>query len=407
MSTPFPRSWLAFLAASTLSQLGNSVLWFALGWAAASHGGQVAALVLTASGLPRLLLVLVGGSVADRVGARRLLMCSESVMVVACLVLAAALRAVGPATWLLAAAGLASGVVSAFSLPALGSMPRRLVDDAGLPRAMALRQGLGQAVLLAGAPLGGTLVGSVGLPTIALADAVCGAAVIGVLAVIRLRRDVGPPAEALWRSLSDGGRVVARTRGLPGALGLTGTVAAVVLPVSSLLIPLLGRDSGWGAGTTGMVVGAQAAGSIVAALVVARTGTSLWTGKAVGLGLAAATVGMGCIGAGAGVPPLVAGAAMLLGAGTGVAVAHLAPFVLGSAPRTHLARVQAWVAVAQLGPVVISNNLLGAVAEWTSSGIALGWCAVVLGACAVAAVRLRAAPQVPEPAPAARIPAEP
>lgn len=30
MSTPLPRAWLLFLAANTLSQLGNSAVWFAL-----------------------------------------------------------------------------------------------------------------------------------------------------------------------------------------------------------------------------------------------------------------------------------------------------------------------------------------------------------------------------------------
>lgn len=390
MPAPLPRAWLAFLAASTLSQLGSTVLWFALGWAAAAHGGQAAALVLTASGLPRLLLVLVGGSVADRVGARRLLLGTESVMVVVCLALAFGLHATGPTPWLLAAAGLASGVVSAFSLPAMGSMPRRLVDDAALPRALALRQGLGQTVLLGGAPLGGLLVATVGLPAIAVADAAGFAVVLLVLAVIRPARDVGPGAEPLWRSLSDGARVVARTRGLAAALGLTGAVAAVVLPVSSLLVPLLGRSSGWSAGTAGVVVAAQAAGSIGAALVVARTGASPRTGRAVALGLAVAAGGVGLV-ASVGVPVLVVGAAAVVGAGTGVAVAHLAPFVLGSAPRTHLARVQAWTALAQLAPVVVSNNLLGALAEAVSPGATLGCCAVVLGLCALAAARLRPA----------------
>ncbi|MEU4385705.1 MFS transporter [Promicromonospora sp. NPDC023805] len=392
MSTPLPRAWLVFLAASTLSQLGNSVLWFALGWAAAAHGGQVAALVLTASGLPRLLLVLVGGSVADRVGARRLLLCTESAMVMVCLALAASLQATGPTPWLLAAAGLASGVVSAFSLPALGSMPRLLVDDAALPHAMALRQGLGQAVLLAGAPLGGILVVTVGLPVVAVANAVCFAVVLVVLAVLRPRRHVDPSTGPLWRSLSDGARVVARTRGLAGALVLTGAVAAVVLPVSSLLVPLLGRAAGWDAGTTGIVVGAQAAGSIGAALVVARAGTARRTGRAVALGLAAAAGGVALVPFGAGsTMALAAGAAVVVGAGTGVAVAHLGPFVLGSAPRTHLARVQAWTTLAQLAPVVVSNNLLGALAEQASPGAALYCCAAALGACAVAATRLRAA----------------
>ncbi|MFI2362999.1 MFS transporter [Promicromonospora sp. NPDC019610] len=389
MPTKLPRAWLAFLAASTLSQLGSTVLWFALGWAAASHGGQVAALVLTASGLPRLLLVLVGGSVADRVGARRLLLCTESTMAAVCLALAVALHSSGPTPWLLVAAALASGVVSAFSLPASGSMPRRLVDDAALPHAMALRQGLSQAVLLAGAPLGGVLVATVGLPAIAVADAAGFAVVLIVLAVIRPARSIGPSAEPFWRSLSDGARVVTRTRGLAAALVLTGAVAAAVLPVSSLLVPLLGQASGWGAGATGVVVAAQAAGSIGAALVVARTGTARRTGRAVALGLAATSAGVALLAA-TSAPALVAGAAVVVGAGTGVAVAHLAPFVLGSAPRTHLARVQAWTALAQLAPIVVSNNLLGALAERVSPGVALNCCAVVLGVCAVAATRLRA-----------------
>jgi hypothetical protein len=392
MSAPLPRAWLAFLAASTFSQLGTSVLWFALGWAAASHGGQAAALVLTASGLPRLLLVLVGGSVADRVGARRLLLCTEAVMVLVCLALAVTLQATGPTPWLLAAAALASGVVSAFSQPAMGSMPRRLVDDAALPRAMALRQSLSQAVLLAGAPLGGILVVTVGLPVIAVADAVGFAVVLAVLAVIRPRRDIGPSPEPFWRSLSDGARVVARTHGLVGALGLTGAVAAVVLPVSSLLVPLLGQASGWGAGATGVVVAAQAAGSIGAALVVARTGTARRTGRAVALGLAVASAGVALVAvSGGGALAQSGGAAVVVGAGTGIAVAHLGPLVLGSAPRTHLARVQAWTALVQLAPVVVSNNLLGVLAERFSPGAALCCCAAALGVCAVAATRLRAA----------------
>jgi MFS family permease len=396
MSNPLPRAWLVFLAASTLSQLGNSVLWFALGWAAASHGGQVAALVLTASGLPRLLLVLVGGSVADRVGARRLLLCTESTMVMVCLALAGGLQAIGPTPWLLAAAGLTSGVVSAFSLPALGSMPRRLVDDAALPHAMALRQGLAQAVLLAGAPLGGILVVTVGLPAIAVADAVCFAAVLVVVAALRPGRHVDPSVGPLWRSLSDGARVVARTHGLAGALALTGAVAAVVLPVSSLLVPLLGQASGWDAGATGLVVGAQAAGAIGVALVVARTGTARRTGRAVALGLVAAAGGVALVPfAGGSSMALTAGAAVIIGAGTGIAVAHMGPFVLGSAPRTHLAWVQAWTALAQLAPVVVSNNLLGALAEQVSPGAALYCCAAALGACAVAATRLHAAAREP------------
>ncbi|MEK8227311.1 hypothetical protein NKG05_16295 [Oerskovia sp. M15] len=65
--------YLAWLSGVTVSRLGDAVLAFALGWAAAGRGGTTAALVLTLNGLPRLVLMVVGGAVADRLGARRIL----------------------------------------------------------------------------------------------------------------------------------------------------------------------------------------------------------------------------------------------------------------------------------------------------------------------------------------------
>ena len=49
-------------------------------WAAASLGGVLAGLVLTAINLPRVLLLLVGGAVADRAGPFRVLLIGDGVM---------------------------------------------------------------------------------------------------------------------------------------------------------------------------------------------------------------------------------------------------------------------------------------------------------------------------------------
>ncbi|MEK8227310.1 MFS transporter [Oerskovia sp. M15] len=87
-------------------------------------------------------------------------------------VLALALARYGTTTWLLLASSLALGSVTAFCLPATGSMPRRMVPDDQLTRALALRQGLSQVVLMTAAPLGGLLVGGVGVPAIAWAATV-------------------------------------------------------------------------------------------------------------------------------------------------------------------------------------------------------------------------------------------
>ncbi|WP_246246465.1 hypothetical protein [Isoptericola sediminis] len=73
-----PRRYLAWLAGVTVSQLGSAVLMFALGWAAAGLGGTTAATVLILNGLPRVVLLVVGGAVADRVGARCVLVAGEA-----------------------------------------------------------------------------------------------------------------------------------------------------------------------------------------------------------------------------------------------------------------------------------------------------------------------------------------
>ena len=64
-------SYLVWLTGAVVSQVGDAALYFALGWAASAHGGPAAGLVLSWIGLPRTVLLLVGGAVGDRLGACR------------------------------------------------------------------------------------------------------------------------------------------------------------------------------------------------------------------------------------------------------------------------------------------------------------------------------------------------
>lgn len=387
-----PRSYLAWLSGFTVGRFGDAVLAFALGWAASGLGGTTAAVVLTAGGLPRVVLLLVGGAVADRIGVRRLLITGEAVLLGLTVVLAVTLARVGSPAWLLVAASLALGTVTALCLPATGSMPRRLVPDDQLPRALAVRQGLAQVVMMVAAPLGGFLVGSVGLPGVALGAAVTLGVSLSVLVAVR---ELSAPATAAGArtanlGLFDGVRIAARSPGLRVALLLTGAGAGLLLPVPSLLVPLLGRASGWGPGATGAVAGAVGVGAIGAALLAARRRTRTPEGGAVpvatGMAVSAAgalvlVVGSAADGA---VAAAVAGAGgLVLGFGSGMFVARVAPVLLGSAPRTHLARVQALVGLAQLLPVMVTTMAFGALAEHASPRWALATAAAGLGACAV------------------------
>ena len=377
------RGYHVWLAGTLASLVGNAVLFFALGWAASAAGGTAAALVLTAITLPRTVLMLLGGVAGDRLGARRVMIVCDALMVAVAAALGLVAFRWGTPLPVLVAAALVVGTVDAFYLPSSGSMPRRLVDDAHLYRAVALKQSGTQVVAMVGGPIGGAAVAFGGFAAAAWFDAATFAVVLVVLIAIRPRFDVpaAPNHESVAQAALDGVRVAIRTPALGPALLLVAGAAGFILPTTTLLVPLLARDHGWTAATAGLVVGAQGAGLILATFVVARRGSARRPGKAAGAGLLLAAAGQAGLAAlGAPAPAVVA--ATLVGVGSGVFVANLAPLLLGAAPRTHLARIQALVGVGQSAALVVTNNVLGAVADIASVGVAVLCCAVALAACA-------------------------
>jgi hypothetical protein len=75
-----------------------------------------------------------------------------------------------------------------------------------------------------------------------------------------------------------------------------------------------------------------------------------------------------------------------MGVGTGVFVSNLAPALMGTAPRSHLARVQALLTLVQSGALVVSNNVLGGVTAAIAATGTMITCALVIMACAAIAL---------------------
>jgi MFS family permease len=381
-----PRAYLIWRCGALVSQLGDAALYFGLGWAASAHGGPAAGLVLTAVNLPQSVLLLAGGAVGDRLGARRVMIAGDSVMLAVAAVLALVSWRWGTPLALLAAAGLITGTVNAFYLPSSGSMPRQLVGDEQLPRALALNQAGSRLVSMVGGPVGGALVGLAGFTAASAADSVSFAAVLAALIAVRPRfTPPEGPRRSVLRQSADGIRVAVKTPGLAALLLLVGGVAGFVIPVTSLLVPLVARQHHWTATVAGLIVGAQAAGGIAVALVVARHGSPPRPGLASALALAIVAAGELMIGLAPGKVLAVIGAAVV-GLGVGVFTGSLAPVLMGTAPRSHLARVQALLSLAQSGALLVFNNVLGAIAHAASPSWAMITCASVISACALAAL---------------------
>jgi hypothetical protein len=199
------------------------------------------------------------------------------------------------------------------------------------------------------------------------------------------------PRTGLWRQALDGVRTAAADRVLRPALALIAAAAAFLLPVSGLLVPLLARQRQWPATAGGAVAGALAVGTAVVATTVLVRGAARRPGAAAILGLLVAAGAVAALAVAPGVPVAI-GAGLVAGVGTGLFSAHVAPLVLGAAPDTHLGRVQAVLVIVQSVPLLVTNNVLGGLADAGSASVVLLMCA---GALSVATIVTAARSDLP------------
>lgn len=377
-----------WLAAATCSTLGDSVTFFALGWAAAGHGAGAAGLVLTLEGVPLCLLILVGGVVADRVGIRRTMAGCDAAMAVAMAGFALLARDGAPVA-LLATLGVVSGTASALRRPAELVFPRLFADGEELTRRTATTTMYLQLARIAGPAVAGLLLALGGLGLTSTLDALSFAAVLAALLVVRPPHE--PPAaedgESALARLVAGLRAARATPGAGATVLAVVLLASTVLPLVSMLVPLTARARGWSAHDAGIVTAAWVVGGIAVTAVVARRGAPSAQLALAGPPVAAAGAALLAT---ASTVPVAFVAVLLVGVGTSLFTSRLIPAFFGATPPALLARFSALLGIAQTGPVLLVTPALAATVTWwgvTPAALALG---VVLLATAVPAAAAEA-----------------
>ncbi|WP_407564299.1 MFS transporter [Streptomyces sp. 184] len=370
---------LRWLLAYALSVLGDGVFFLALGWAAQRVAGPAETGVVMAVGsVPRAVLLLGGGVVADRFGPRRVVIGADAARCVLILGAAAAVGIAAPGLWLLVAVALAFGVVDALFLPAVGALPARIAPPeelgriAGL-RALALR--LGGA---AAAPVGGYAL-VLGGPAAAFAAAgLLFAASVPLLLTLRVRPLPDPSARAAPRQPEGAGREVreglryVRGHRLIGPLVLSGALCELGLngPLNVGLV-LLAAERGWGAGGLGRLVGAFGLGAGAGALLLAVAGRLPRPGLVHVATLVASGAALGCV-ALAPSHGLAVAACALGGLAGGVCGGLAFALIQTSAAPAYLGRVTAATSLTGLGLAPLCYPVVGAaVGAWGSAPVFL------------------------------------
>ncbi|GEB55220.1 MFS transporter [Streptomyces gardneri] len=376
---------LRWLTAYTASVTGDVVYFLALSWAATRAGGpSQVGLVVAAGALPRAVLMLAGGVVADRFGPRRVAVASDAVRCVVILAAAAAVMAASPSVWLLVAVALTFGVVDAVFMPAVGALPPRITEAAQLARVQGMRAlsiRLSNAVgpLLAGAVL--VLGGAAGAFT--AAGALFALSLVTLLGVrIASSTEVSQRVSA-WRELGDGLRYVRRHRMLAPLVTVIGLGEMCFSgPVATGLV-LLADERGWGASGMGWIASAFSIGAAASALLLTVSTRIPRAGSAMCGALLVTAVGAVALGHAPSLPVAVALGA-LIGLTSGFTTTVTGALVQTETEPRYLGRVTALTTLCTLGLAPVLFPAVGiTVALWGADVFFVGCGAICLLAAAL------------------------
>ncbi|WP_399882075.1 MFS transporter [Streptomyces sp. BBFR51] len=361
---------LRWLSAYAASVIGDTAFVLALGWTTSEIAGpSEVGLVIAVGAVPRAILMLGGGVVADRFGPRLVVISSDAVRCLAALATVVFLLAAPTSLGLLIGVALAFGIVDALFMPAVGALPpmitRRdqLVRVQGM-RALAVR--LGNTV---GSPLAGMMM-AVGGPVAAFAT-VAGLFALSLPLLISVK--LIPPASSasfvetaeeaakpdMWRELRDGlryayRRPVIRTIVITLALVELGSIAPL-----NIGFLLLAKEHGWGASGAGWIISAAAVGAGASALLLTILGKIPKAGLSY---IASLILGSATIGFFAFVPSLPA--AVLLGGATGLTLGlngGLAfAFIQAETDPAYLGRIMSLLSLASFGMGPLTYPVFGA-----------------------------------------------
>lgn len=324
-------------------------------------------LVTTALSLPRLLLTIPSGALADAVDRRTLMIVGNTVGATATSAMAvlAASGRMTP-TWLLALT-FVLGVGSAITLPAQQTLVPDLVERRLRPQAITLNSAAFNVARALGPSIGGLLVGA-GLTATAFGlNAASFVLVVGVLLGFPKQPVEAAPAPLL-RSAALGLRYVRFTRPILVLIVVTTAFMLTSTSVQTLLPIVSSDDLGLDASGFGVLYGLLGLGALAA--VVTREFARVRLGRAMLPG-AMMLFGLGGVGLGVAASPMMAGVAITVaGMGWVWTLVTLNASIQTLAPRWVRSRVVSLYLLA-IGVQPIGAALAGVLAEVVGSGTAV------------------------------------
>jgi MFS family permease len=396
------RDFRLLVGCDVTSQAGSAMATVAVPFAVLRAGGSATdvGFVAAAGIVPTVALLLFGGVLADRIPRQRVMVGANAVQALSQAVFAAAVLTGRARLWEMAVLVAVRGAANGFYLPAaLGLLPQT-VPAGHLSSANAIaRLGMNSAQI-AGAALGGVVVGLFGPGWGLVADS----SSFAVAAALRVGMRLGalPPADrtGFLSELRDGWRAFTARRWLWAIVVQFGLVNAVFTGAFVVLGPVVADHRLGGAASWGAITAAEAVGSVAGAALMVRWRPARLLRAAslavplLALPLLALAVPLAT--------PVVAAAAFGCGAGGEIFAVNWSTAMQQQIPADLLSRVSAYdalgsyalspVGTAAAGPIAAAVGLTAALA---GGGVLI----VVSAVCVLSVVEVRHLTRHP-PAPA-------
>ena len=260
-----------------LSLIGSSLTQFVLLWWITKSTGSANALAIAGvmALLPQAILGPLGGTLADRLPRRTIMIVADSITALCMVVLVLLFSSGNVQLWHVYALMFIRSSMQAFQAPAAAASTAMLVPQDWLPRVGGMSQSLQGVMTIAAAPLGALALAFLPLQGALMIDVVT--AVLGIVPLffyaIPQRKTVRDAPSSVWSEFLEGVRFVGKNRGLVYLYGLLGLVVLVLMPTFSVTPLLVTQHFKGGVNEVALMEGFAGAGIIVGGLLI-----TFWTG---------------------------------------------------------------------------------------------------------------------------------
>jgi len=376
----------------------------------------VLGIATAAQGLPIAAFALLGGVIADRVSKRRLILVTQTAMLILALVLGLLCLTGTVAVWHVLVLAVALGCVNAIDMPARQAFVVEMVGPSAVASAVGLGSAAYNTARLVGPAIGGLVIGAATAQmgsavqgtgiTFVINAASFGAVVLGLLwmrdsELFPIQRQAAARGfRAVVREIGEGLAHVRDSKAVLGAL-VSGGLISTVATNFTVLVPVLAReDLRMDAGGLGLLLSSVGIGALVAALSIGiggRAGLSAIVGGSVLLGVALVLTGVAGM-------PLTIVALLVAGAGSTWMRTAVNTSVQLATPPPLRGRVMSVFAIVFEGSSPVGGILAGALAALLGGRVAFiatGAVAILIAVLAAPLlVRARRAPSAAGPVPA-------